>query len=760
VAGVAPSAAKKYLDGEAIPKPEIQYLIAEKWPDIPPPFWQLNPIKKSKNPNGELPQSDNREKSVKSTLENEAPDDLTTAGRLAAARLEIRFLAEQLEANPESELDRLARALGPLRERLPASVAELLPSAGQGPSGALERAHLIEAGLTRLRDVAHAERDLILADRCDVTRARVARLVRKLTVIDVPALLRGAAWGALVGRVAGALRDDSPALEAVRGALESETDSFAVALREVLANVRHIRWPCPRYADDVQGFCREILGFELYEKQLDVVALLGSHDQVAVASGHRVGKTRLIAAVALWWFCTFPDARVIMTAPGGRQLEQVLWREVRALVAGSGRCLDCRKNDPQGPRPCVHSQKIEGVISDRALGGLLASDGRQIIGFSSANTEAAAGYAAARLLVIVDEASGVRDEIFDALAGNRAGAGSKLLMTGNPTKLSGRFYEAFFKRADSYATIRIASTDTPNYQTGENVIPGLASREFVERSKQEYGEDSAFYLVRVLGQHAIGDEAKLFPLSILLEAQERWNDTAGDGPLCIGVDCAGGTDQGDFSAFCVRRGQKILHLESLKLATAEDHLQHVLGLVRRFDLDPNSRQKVRVVVDADGAIGVTIAAHLESGSKRLDVVRHHGHVILSRSTQYATRRDECIANASNWLKRGGAIPADVQLEAELNLLALEVIEIGGFDRTRVTSKKEIRKALRRSSDRADAFCMAVWDPETRAGYGDSSGLPDDDELDADDLPVLNDPWAGREVFERGAGGGLSAWRHR
>jgi len=754
VTGVKPSAAHKWLHEGSVPKLELQYLIEKKYPDVAVPLWTQKPIK---NGPKAAPESGEPSTSVVS-----AASELTLTERLAGARLEIRALAERADAllTARAERDTVAAELAPLRGTLlpalgayplvyDAVAMALAPPVADPLEGVRAQAAAIEAGLVRLRDEARRAKELSSADKADVSRARVTRLLRRLQPVDRSGLLGTATWAQIVNVAAVTLRDAPKALEAARAALVGSVDTFAAALRDELESVRHITWPCPRYADDVQGFCREILGFELYEKQLEVVALLMAHDQVACASGHRVGKSRLVAAIALWWYCAHPDGRVLMTAPGDRQLQHVLWREVRALVACSGRCLDCRTNDPHGPRPCVHSQKISGILSDRATGGLLADDGRQVIGFSSTNTEAAAGFASAKLLVLADEASGVRDEIFDALAGNRAGAGSKLLCTGNPTKLSGRFYEMFFKRADSYATIRIASTDTPNYQSGENVIPGLASREFVERSKQEYGEDSAFYMVRVLGQHAIGDDAKLFPLSILLEAQERWNDTVADGPLCIGVDCAGGTEQGDFSAFCVRRGQKILQLESLKLPTAEEHLQHVLQLARTFE--PDTQERVRVVVDADGALGVTIAAHLESGSKRLDVVRHHGHVILSRSTQFATKRDECIANASTWLKRGGAIPADAELEAELNLLALEVIEIGGFDRTRVTSKREIRKALRRSSDRADAFCMAVWDPEARSGYRQ----PDEAALVADDDEV-------EELTGRGGGldpyRGLDVWR--
>ena len=59
------------------------------------------------------------------------------------------------------------------------------------------------------------------------------------------------------------------------------------------------------------------------------------------------------------------------------------------------------------------------------------------------------GLSGAELLLIVDEASGVPDEITDAIEGNLA-AGGKLVLFSNPTRLSGLFYDSHTRQRDHW----------------------------------------------------------------------------------------------------------------------------------------------------------------------------------------------------------------------------------------------------------------------------------------------------------------------
>ena len=87
------------------------------------------------------------------------------------------------------------------------------------------------------------------------------------------------------------------------------------------------------------------------------------------------------------------------------------------------------------------------------------------------------------------------------MAGNSAGGAHRILF-GNPLRNIGEFASAFGTKADFYAaTRRISSEESPNVKAGRIVIPGLATRDWIEEQLAEYGLDSPFYKMRVLGQH-------------------------------------------------------------------------------------------------------------------------------------------------------------------------------------------------------------------------------------------------------------------
>src|SRR5208283_797786 len=91
--------------------------------------------------------------------------------------------------------------------------------------------------------------------------------------------------------------------------------------------------------DDIAGFCADPLGFCSYaypwgepgpletesirEWQADILGVIGKHLQspfrfqplkIAVASGHGIGKTSLIAMISDWAMSTCDDCRVLITA--------------------------------------------------------------------------------------------------------------------------------------------------------------------------------------------------------------------------------------------------------------------------------------------------------------------------------------------------------------------------------------------------------------------------------------------------------------
>lgn len=496
---------------------------------------------------------------------------------------------------------------------------------------------------------------------------------------------------------------------------------LATAIMLEVEQTTRVRLPSSFYARDPVRFCREILGFQPWHKQVEILEAVRDHDRVAVKSGHKCGKSRTAAAVALWFYSSFADARVVMTSTTARQVDQILWRELRMLRARGGRCVDCLEADPDGlriPRPCPHSALVDGEQGELARTGLKAPDFREIVGFTANEAEAVAGISGSRLLYIVDEASGVDDLIFEAIEGNRAG-GAKMLELGNPTKNQGEFYEAEASKSRFYKVIHVSSEETPNVVSGQLLIPGLATRDWIEEKRDEWGKDSPLYRVRVLGRHAIHEKGKIFSIHAIAQAEQRWADTAAQGRLFVGVDPAGATGSGDETVLAARRGLKLLDLQAFLGLNEDALIVHLLALIsgRRVP-----RETPVVVVDREGPIGTELVkklrAYLESGEGRdaFELVTVRASDRAQRQPQIYDRiRDELAANLELWLRDGGALLEDARLAKELHTLEWRQRPDG---RLKLISKDEIRKQIGRSPDRYDGVALSVWEPLSLRDDGD------------------------------------------
>jgi hypothetical protein len=468
--------------------------------------------------------------------------------------------------------------------------------------------------------------------------------------------------------------------------------TLAGALATALAAQRdssRITWPSTRYQADPGAFAREVLDVVLWAKQIEILEAVREHKRVAARSGHKIGKSLCAAVAALWFYCSFPRARVMLTGPTSRQIDGIIWREIRMLVARARVAID-------------------GEMHELARSGLKVIDFREISGFTAKEAEAVAGVSGANLLYVVDEASGVDDGIFEAIEGNRAG-GARVLLLGNPTRTEGEFFEAFHAKRDFYRTIHVSSEDTPNAKSGRELVPGLAGAEWIEEKRLEWGVDSPLYKVRVRGEFVRNEEGKVISLHLIGEAEKRWRELDAAGDLQIGIDPAGPGEGGDESAFAVRRGRKIVEIVVRRGLDAD---AHVLELQSLLTAHVKPRERAVVVVDRGGPVGQNaygaLTAHAERKGSVLEVFGVDASDRAQRQPRiYDRMRDELLASLVAWLRDGGAIPEDAKLAKELHAPEW-VQQVTG--RLKVTPKTDIRKLLGRSPDRADAVALAVWAP--------------------------------------------------
>jgi hypothetical protein len=236
-----------------------------------------------------------------------------------------------------------------------------------------------------------------------------------------------------------------------------------------------------RVCSDPSEKCRVFLGFHAWSKQREILESVRKNPRTAVRSSHGTGKTATAARVVLDWI-TEGRGIVVTTAPTWHQVEGQLWKEIATAAR-------------------------QAVIP---IGGKLTSTRLEIAkdwvayGLSTDQPERFQGEHSPRLLLVVDEASGVDEAIFQASQGYLTAEGASVLLLGNPTRMAGTFFNAF--QPDSrYHKIHISTFDTPRF-TGE-IVPDTVLREMPTRAWQEemaqlYGVDDPEYLVRVLGEFA------------------------------------------------------------------------------------------------------------------------------------------------------------------------------------------------------------------------------------------------------------------
>lgn len=467
-------------------------------------------------------------------------------------------------------------------------------------------------------------------------------------------------------------------------ALTIDAEAFDIAIHaQAVVTARGQNFAA--HHDDPIGFARDVLGFEPWEGQREVAQAIVDHDFVSNPAGRAVGKSRLDGWLALWFALTRPASRVIFTAPTYKQVQQIVWEEIRILVRGA-----------KIPLP------IE--VAKMASTGARTSEGSQILGITAEKPEAFQGIRGSRMLMIADEASGISEDIFHVIDGNTAG-GAKFILTGNPTRARGYFRESM--RSPRFKCIVLPSTESPNVKAGRTLIPGLATLDWLEARKREWGEDSPLYKIHVLGQVAEAEEGRLFSVEAIAAAESRWSDTPATGRLIIGLDPAGASGRGDESAFAARRGNKVVWLHAKRGLSEAAHVTEILGIIAVHKGD--SAETPLVIVDRDGYVGAKVYAELSAyaaqNPKVFAVVGVRGGEKARRKPLVYDRvRDEVWYGLVDAFREGLAIPTDVMLSRELSEVRAES-HISG--RSKVTSKDDLIRALGRSPDRADALSLCT-----------------------------------------------------
>lgn len=431
-----------------------------------------------------------------------------------------------------------------------------------------------------------------------------------------------------------------------------------------------------RYQDDPAAFVREILHAEPDPIQLEILEEIARGQPIAVKSGHGVGKTAVAAWVILWFLVTNPLARVPVTAPTMHQLDDILWPEVAKWL---------------------HGTILEGTLEWTKT--RLSVRGFEETWFATPRTaskpENLQGFHARHLLFVVDEASGMAQEIMDVIEGALTTDGARLLMLGNPTQTSGTFHAAFHRDRALFRTFTFSSADSPR-----------VSPSYVERMARKYGRESDVFRVRVLGEFPQGGTDDFIPLSLAESAVGREVALNRTQPWAIGVDPARfGDDESVLAPACGR------WVDPLRAFQGYDG-PRLAGEVARLVKDIRCggyAGKIPVRVDETG-VGASVYDQLalEADALGIDLVR----------VNFGGKGGEDYANtaAALWGALKAALPTlhlpdDDDLVAQMSCRRYSLTPDG---KIKLEEKSAMKKRGISSPDRADAVALAIGDPPAQA----------------------------------------------
>lgn len=342
------------------------------------------------------------------------------------------------------------------------------------------------------------------------------------------------------------------------------------------------------YAHEPVYFVEDIIRATPDQNQKNILRSLRDNAMTSVRSGHGVGKSAVESWAVIWFLCTRPFPKIPCTAPTQHQLYDILWAEISKWL----------RNNPVLKEEIIWTQQrvyMRGFQEEWFA-----------VPRTATNPEALQGFHAEHVLYIIDEASGVSDKVFEPVLGAMTGEDVKLLMMGNPTRLTGFFYDSHHKSRDQYSAMHV---------DGRNSIH--VKKRFVQQIVDMFGVDSDVFRVRVAGQFPKAAPDSLIAME-WCEAAAKLQLSTAEEQIDIGIDVA---RYGDDSSvlYPVFDKVKSLKYEIHHHNRTTEISGYAVIMIKQFARE-YLQAVIRVKVDCDG-LGVGVYDNLyEMKDKIMDEV--------------------------------------------------------------------------------------------------------------------------------------------
>ena len=418
--------------------------------------------------------------------------------------------------------------------------------------------------------------------------------------------------------------------------------------------------------------------------------------QIAIRSGHGVGKSAMFSWLILWGISTLENARGRVTANTKEQLMRVLWGEVskwhRLFIAS-------------------HLFKVTATaVMTRNL-----TQEREwridAIPWSAENPEAFAGLHNfyKRIVILCDEASAIDNAIWEVLDGATTDRNTQIIwaVAGNPTRNSGRFRDCFDKFG--------LSGDNPEgfwhiYKVDARTSK-FSNKKLIARWAEAWGEDSDFFRVRVLGEFPNAATTQLIPLELIRMAGMREVQSFHFEPLILGVDVARFGNNETVAQFRRGRDARTMPAARWRNLPVDQTADRIAALIIAYSPDA-------VFVDEGGVGGGVV-----------DFLRRLGHSVIPvnfgvpasqnpEGTLVANKRAEMFVMLRDWLATGGCIDPSGDLSDQL--ISIEY-HYNKKQEIQLMSKEDMRSIGKDSPDWGDALALTFAYPVSKRSRGAAVG---------------------------------------
>jgi hypothetical protein len=383
-------------------------------------------------------------------------------------------------------------------------------------------------------------------------------------------------------------------------------------------------------------------------------------------------NTTTLAWLTFLLLLTQDDCRVLVTSPSAQQLQRVYYAELMKWKGKMPRTIADMFD--------VTRERVQLTMNTRVQMANLVTA-------SADNKESLQGGHSTNYIILADEASGIDDSTFDVLQRTLStGNGGRFVLTSNPTRSSGRFYEIFHRDDNTvWSTIYFSAFDCPHI-----------SEKWIQEVIEQYGEDSDQYRIGVLGQFPRATDTQFISALIVDNAMANQLEPGyyQDYPVKIGADIARFGD--DETVFVARQGPRILNITRIK----NQDTQEVAGALLEYQ---NKWRGLMVYIDAIGigagvydrckVLGMPVKAIVSSNKS-------------AKPLEYYNVRSQLWGEMKNWLMTGASIPYMPELRDQLVGMTY------GYNQRMqlmLTSKKDLKRQGQKSPDIPDAIALTFGD---------------------------------------------------